>query len=92
VQALEDVHDTLSRWLVITSGGLGFDWIDHTVPFQVSVNASTVYELFWYSPTAVHAVEEAHDTPFRYPSLAPVGLGIGWIDHSLPFQRSTKAS
>src|SRR5262249_8775613 len=33
----------------------------------------------------------AQDTPARRLLVAPVRLGVGWIDHRLPFQRSANA-
>jgi hypothetical protein len=35
----------------------------------------------------VHAVEDVHDTPPRL-GYFPVGLGVVWTDHSVPFHRS----
>ena len=39
----------------------------------------------------MQAVLEAHDTPFRLTFVPPAGFGVRWIDHRLPFQRSTSA-
>src|SRR5690242_20219217 len=41
----------------------------------------------WLLPTAVHAVADGHDTPVR-ETPEPDGLGVGWIDHVVPFQRT----
>ena len=43
------------------------------------------------SPTAVHAVGDAHDTLLRKVNLysAPPGLGVRWIVHVEPFHLST---
>jgi hypothetical protein len=40
----------------------------------------------------VQLAAAAHETPDRTLLLAPGGLGTGWIDHRIPFQRSASAS
>jgi len=40
-------------------------------------------------PTAVHEVAEIQDTPERVFFLVPT-LGLGTIDHEVPFQDSTR--
>jgi hypothetical protein len=40
----------------------------------------------------VHALFDVHDTPLRELLIAPAGVGIGWINHREPFQRSTSAT
>ena len=42
-------------------------------------------------PTAVHAVADVHDAANRKLEVAPVGLGVGWIVHAVPSQRSANA-
>jgi hypothetical protein len=92
VHEIEDVQDTPRSLLAFASLGLGVAWIDHSVPFQYSANvflSDGIPNLMKYVPTAVHEVDEAQDTPSS--SLAPfdsLGLGVVWIDHSVPFQRS----
>jgi hypothetical protein len=86
VQNSSDVHDTPSSvptsalWCVVA-------WIDQPAPFQRS--ASDVSEL-WASmdPTPVHAVVDVHDTPRSTPSVAPLGVGIVWINQRTPSHRS----
>jgi hypothetical protein len=65
------------------------DWIVQLVPFQLSANGP-LPALEAVSPTAVQAADEAHDTPKSKVLLAPVGFGVGWMVHELPFQRSAK--
>jgi hypothetical protein len=60
------------------------------LPFQNSTKVS-VFE-FVYDPTAVHTVEDEHDTPPRPLAVAPDGLGVDWITHSVPFQRSANVT
>ncbi len=35
---------------------------------------------------------DAHDTPFSPLKATPAGLGICWLDHRLPFQRSANGT
>jgi hypothetical protein len=42
-------------------------------------------------PRAMQALGDPHDTLPRLDHPAPAGLGRFWIDHVLPFQRSTSA-
>ena len=39
-------------------------------------------------PTAVHALFDVHDTPFREFPGALVAFGVLWIVQLVPFQRS----
>jgi len=79
--------------------GLGVLSIVHVVPFQLSANVAclpapiAVVMVLLCAPTAVHDVGEGHDTPASEISdNAPAGLGVGWIDQVLPFQRSANVS
>jgi hypothetical protein len=40
-------------------------------------------------PTETHLVEEAHETSTGMLHEAPATLGLDWIDHDVPFQRTT---
>ena len=68
--------------------GTGMDSIFHFVPFHDSENGVPPSMV----PTAMHAVDEAHDTAAR--ALYPIreGLGDRWIAHVTPFQRSTSVT
>ena len=59
----------------------------HRVPFQRSARV-TWPPLVMTSPAAVHRCADSHDTEFR---LAPVGPGVDWTVHCVPFQRSASA-
>ena len=37
----------------------------------------------------MHVLADAHDTPDKPLSIAPAGLGVGWIDQLVPSQRCT---
>jgi hypothetical protein len=43
-------------------------------------------------PTAVQAVAEVHDTALSVFVAAPTGLGVDWIDHLVPSQRSANVT
>jgi hypothetical protein len=78
VQALADVHDTPDRTVFDAPAGLGVVWIDHLLPFQPSASATS-----WVpvpcSPTALQALADAQDTPWRM-LYGWWGLGVCWID------------
>jgi hypothetical protein len=63
-------------------------WIDQVLPSQRSASGSEVPTLLISFPTAVHAVAEVHDTPDKLMLAAPLGVGVVWIVHVLPSQRS----
>ena len=68
-------------------GQRGAPWPRVAYPFQPS--ASVPLE---EPPTAVQAVADAHDTPFSMLFDPPAGLGVVWIDHLVPFQRSASVT
>ena len=85
VQLLADVHDTPNR---LPKSGPGVGWIDHLLPFERSTTGAVSSLLSTTkAPTAVQAVAEEHDTPPSWLLKDP-GLGVGLIDHRVPFQRS----
>ena len=85
---IEDMHDTLARLVPVDSEGSAASWISHSTPFQPSARVTSLSALFSSVPIAVHEVDDEQETPARPDSFAPVGLGVCWIDHSLPFHRS----
>jgi hypothetical protein len=93
MQTVRDTHDTLASQGACRS--------DQLKPSQRSTTGTMQQELPDRGgggpgtnavPRAVHAVGDEHDTAVRPPLDAPRGLGVGWIDHRLPFQRSARAS
>jgi hypothetical protein len=85
VQAEDEVHDTEVR-----NGdgpGLGVDWMLHAVPSHCSASVPRLE-----SPTAVHAVEDAHDTPDKPLPCAPDGFGVDCTAQEVPFQRSASVT
>jgi hypothetical protein len=75
VQAVLAVHETPFIDVIVAPLGVGVDWIDQPLPFQPSARLSVVLPLL-EEPTAVQAVLEGHETPFRLLDVAPVGLGL----------------
>src|SRR5664279_4948481 len=104
MQTLLDGHDTPLSAASVAPGGSGVRWIDQLVPFQRSTNGSLVHldtapgqpAPNSKDPTVVQAVADVHDTALSRLLASqhgdPAGLGIRWIDHRLPFQRSTRAT
>jgi hypothetical protein len=95
-----DVHDTPVSTL--NRGSFALRCVDHRLPFQRSNSGLTVRgpslskqpSPIPTDPTAVHVLAETHDTLESESSLGradePV-VGAIWIDHRLPFHRSTIA-
>jgi hypothetical protein len=54
------------------------------VPFQCSAKVPE-----FEAPTAVQAEAEEQETPNKIPPPEE-GLGVGWMDHRVPFQRSAR--
>ena len=50
----------------------------------------TLPEALWWDPTAVQAVPDVHDTPFRTVAVPPTGFAVGWMVQVVPFHRSDK--
>jgi hypothetical protein len=68
VHALADRgQDTSLSTLLLAPEIVGVDWVDQAVPFQRSATAARAPELSTYSPTAVHAIADVHETPFNAP-------------------------
>jgi hypothetical protein len=91
VQVVEDVHDTPFRAMVVAPAGLGVLWIVQLVPSQISASVRWVLPTS-YDPTAVHAVADVHDTPFRAMVVALAGVGVLWIVQLVPSQISASVS
>jgi hypothetical protein len=74
------VQEIPEKALVVAPAGFGVGLIDHAVPFHASASVSFTPELLTYSPTATQAVAAVHVTPERALLVAPVGVGVDWID------------
>jgi hypothetical protein len=86
------LHDTPARELPRAPLGMGVFWMVQALPFQRSASGTVVPALLVYDPTAVHADADVHDTPARELPCAPLGLGVDWTAHVLPFQRMASIS
>jgi hypothetical protein len=65
MHAVGEEHETADRELALAPLGIGVDLIDQVDPFQASATGTCAPELFSERPTAMHAVDEAHETPNR---------------------------
>lgn len=91
-QAVADMHDTLLSEVSTELATVGVRWIDHFKPFQRSTTDEVAprVEGALESPTATHAVADAHQTPLSW--VASLARGARWIDHLMPAQRSTNGA
>ena len=85
VQAEDEVHDTEVR--MGDRPGLGVDWMLHAAPSHRSASVPRLEP-----PTAVHAVEDVHDTPEKPLPCAPAGFGVGCTAQEVPFHRSASVT
>jgi hypothetical protein len=83
VQALGEAHDTALSAVYPVRLTFGVRWIVHRRPFQRS---ASVHWPAADAPTAVHAVDEVHDTPRNW--LCREGVAVRTIRHRDPFQVS----
>jgi hypothetical protein len=65
MHAVGDVHDTPDSELALAPLGTGVDLTDQVLPFQASATGTCAPAPFSERPTAMHAVDEVHDTPNR---------------------------
>jgi hypothetical protein len=92
VHSVDAVHDTPSKALDLALFGAEVSWIDHPAPFHISAKGSSFAELFAKCPTAVHKIDDVHDTPLSWLDLASFGAGGSWTDHAVPFHLSAKGT
>lgn len=59
----------------------------HASPFHCSASVPRLE-----APTAMHAVEDVHDTPEKKLNCAPDGFGVGCTAQEVPFQRSASVT
>jgi hypothetical protein len=91
VHVVADRQETALKPLVAAPIRFGLRWIDHAEPFHRSASVNVLPPRSKY-PTPVHVLADVQDTPFKPVLVAPIGFGVGWIDHRRPFQRSTSVS
>jgi 1-acyl-sn-glycerol-3-phosphate acyltransferase len=66
------MHETPDSELLVVPEGLGVDWTIQLVPFQTSARRVALASEVPEYPTAIHAVDEVHETPFRTPFVVEV--------------------
>src|SRR5260370_20722589 len=66
---------------------MGVGWMVQRTPFQRSASG-TCPILVLYTPTAMQARADVHDTPSSSPPVDPAGCGSGTILQRKPVQRS----
>lgn len=90
MQAVAVGHETLLSWLSTPVDGFGVAWIDQPVPFQASASVRWMPIASVYCPTAVQAVDNAHDTAFSSTEAGVVSLGVLWVESDDPFPCSAQ--
>ena len=92
MHASDAVHDTPLSSLRTAPDGFCGDWIVQFVPSQASASVTSVPLLPVYSPTAMHAELEVHDTALSVLLVAPTGFGVVWIVQPSPFHASASVT
>lgn len=64
----------------------------HRAPFHRSARVWETPAWLMLFPTAVHADGAVHETPKRELIAAPLGLGVGWMRHEVPFHCSARVT
>src|SRR6516225_634252 len=86
------VHETSLRKLNRDPAGFGVGVMCQLRPFHCSARGSPAPALVSRPPTAVHDDGDAQATAARKLCRAPGGLGMEWMAHLLPSQRSARVS
>ncbi|MFL5859705.1 MAG: hypothetical protein ACJ780_02855 [Solirubrobacteraceae bacterium] len=73
MQDVVDTHDTPFKELLVEPLAGGGLWTVQVEPFQTSASGTWPMGSVGALPTATQAVADAHETPFRVPT---VGLGV----------------
>ena len=73
-------------------GRLGVFWIFQWLPFQDSARLTGVLKLFAEGPAAMQNEDRGHETAMNPLAEARVRLGVGWMDHLVPFHRTASVT
>ena len=92
MQARVAGHDTPNKPLSLAPAGLGAGTMRQDEPFHASARARPAPPGVVDSPAAVHARAAGHDTAKNPVAGLPARLGVAWIRHVVPFQRSASGS
>jgi hypothetical protein len=99
-----DVQATALRKLTCEPRGFGVLWTVQLVPSHTSTSVEAFRPPWLHAaylpsegsdelhPTATHAVEELHDTPFNRVEVPGLAVGRLWIVQLVPSHRSASAS
>jgi len=86
------VQETPSKPLGSAPGRSGVFWISQVLPFQDSARLTGVLKLFAAGPAAIQNEGIGQETAASPLAEAWVRLGVGWMDHLVPFHRSAKVT
>ena len=86
------VQETPSKPLGSAPGRLGVFWIFQVLPFQDSARLTGVLKLFAAGPAAMQNEGIGQETAASPLAEARGRLGVGWMDHLVPFHRSTSVT
>jgi len=89
VHAEGDVHETVES---IPGGSVGVGRMLHRVPFHRSARNPPMSLRLEVPPTAMHDLGEVQATLNRPLAAAPTRLGVDWMAHRVPFQRSPRVT
>jgi hypothetical protein len=81
-------HETSLMVAFVTPAGNGMVTSVQAVPFHVSAKGLVEPVEVDEFPTATQSVVDVHETRERRLNVPPVGLGVGWTLHVVPFQTS----
>ena len=86
-QCVDVVQETAGRTTVFAPAGRASVVADQDLPFQES-DSPMSRETVLTSTTATQASPDVHDTPAMWLKIVRRGVGAGWTDQTLPFQRT----
>ena len=85
-------QDTPIKKLGSAPGKSGVFWISQVLPFQDSARLTGVLKPSAEGPAAMQNDGMGHETPENPLAEAWVRLGVGWMDHVVPFHRSASVT
>jgi hypothetical protein len=91
VQSLAELHETPFSATSKVLAGLGTLWTVQLEPFQRSANGCDGKSVVPAPPTAVHAVDDVHETARKAADAVPGGAGTFLTLQLLPFHTSERA-
>ena len=85
-------QETPIKKLGSAPGRLGVFWISQVLPFQDSARLTGVLKLFAAVPAAMQNDGRGQETAENPLAEARGRLGVGWMDHVVPFHRSASVT